>query len=364
MRIHDLDTPALLVDLDIMERNLKRAAEYAREHNLRLRPHTKTHKTPALGRLQLDFGAAGLTVAKVSEAEVMVEAEPADLLIAYPIVSGRKVARLMRVARHTRVTVAVDSVEAASGISEAAAVEGVVIHILAEMDVGMGRAGVAPGPSLVELARAITGMPALELDGVAFYPGHIKSLDEAGFRALDALASVVARVSEDFRREGLPLHIVSGGSTPALYYSHRVTGLNEIRPGTYIFNDRNCVACGACRWEDCAATILATVVSTARPNGMLIDGGSKTFFSDRLVTGGDNYFGHILEAPEARFFKMNEEHGYIDLADSPRHFRIGDRLRVIPNHICVAVALHEKIYGIRGEDVVEVWKVAGRGKLQ
>jgi D-serine deaminase-like pyridoxal phosphate-dependent protein len=140
--------------------------------------------------------------------------------------------------------------------------------------------------------------------------------------------------------------------------------MNEIRPGTYIFNDRNCVACGACQLEDCAASILTTVVSTARQNGMMIDGGSKTFFSDRLVTGGDAYFGHIVEAPEARLFKMNEEHGYVDLAASPSKFGIGDRVRVIPNHICVAVNLHERVFGVRGDTVVEEWPVAARGKLQ
>ncbi len=364
MHVSELDTPALLIDLDIMERNLSRVAAYAQEHGLRLRPHTKTHKSPLLARRQLASGATGITVAKVSEAEVMLDASPDDLLLAYPVIGARKLERLVAVARRTRVTVALDSVEAARQLSSAAAAAGLKIRVLAEIDAGTGRTGVQPGRAILDLARTISGMPGLELVGFAFYPGHIKALGEEGFAALEKLSELVEGVKEDFSRDGLPAPVVSGGSTPTLFHSHRIKGMNEIRPGTYIFNDRNCVACGACKLDDCAASILTTVVSTARQNGMMVDGGSKAFFSDRLVTGGDAYFGHIVEAPEARLFKMNEEHGYVDLAASPRKFRIGDRIRVIPNHICVAVNLHERAYGLRGDAVVEEWPVAARGKLQ
>ena len=364
MHVSELDTPALLIDLDIMERNLNRVAAYAQEHGLRLRPHTKTHKSPILARRQMALGAAGITVAKVGEAEVMLDAEPEDLLIAYPVIGSKKLERLVSVAKRTRVTVALDSEEAARQLSTAAAASGLTIGVLAEVDVGTGRVGVQPGSEILDLARVISGLPGLQLEGFTFYPGHIKTLGEEGFIALAKLSEVVEGVREDFERDGLPHGIVSGGSTPTLFHSHRVKGMNEIRPGTYIFNDRNCVACGACQLEDCAASILTTVVSTARQNGMMIDGGSKTFFSDRLVTGGDAYFGHIVEAPEARLFKMNEEHGYVDLAASPSKFGIGDRVRVIPNHICVAVNLHERVFGVRGDTVVEEWPVAARGKLQ
>ena len=364
MHISELDTPAILIDLDKMEHNLRSVADYAREHHLRLRPHTKTHKIPALARRQIELGAVGFTVAKVSEAEVMIEAAPEDLLVAYPVIGEQKLARLMSVAGKTRVTVALDSQVSAEMLSKAASHAGLTIHVLAEFDVGLGRVGVQPGHEIVELARAIDALPALRLGGVAFYPGHIKALDEEGFQALDRLSATVEQVVEDFDHAGLCREIVSGGSTPTLFHSHRVKGMNEIRPGTYIFYDRNCVACGACQLEHCAASILVTVVSTARQNGMMIDGGSKTFFSDRLVTGEDAYFGHLIEAPGARFFRMNEEHGYVDLAAAARRFAIGDRVRVIPNHICVAMNLHEQVYGVRGEEVVETWRVAARGKLQ
>ena len=362
MKLSELETPALIVDLDVMERNLCRAADYAAAQGLRLRPHTKTHKTPDLAKLQLSMGAAGLTVAKVGEAEVMVEAGPADLLVAYPVIGARKLQRLIEVARRTRVTVALDSMIAAGQLSEAAVSGGVKIGVLAEADVGSCRVGVAPGRDLVNLARGLSELAGLEFDGIAFYPGHILRRDEA---ALEALGRLVRSMVGDLRREGIEPRIVSGGSTPTLFHSHRVTGMNEIRPGTYIFNDRNTVASGACGIEDCAAYVLATVVSAARPGQVIIDGGSKTFSSDRLKGAGDEAgFGYIVEEPRAVFAKMNEEHGFIDTRACTRSFQIGERLRVIPNHICTAVNLHETMYGFRGESVERTWTVAGRGKLQ
>ncbi|MCW5977698.1 MAG: alanine racemase [Bryobacteraceae bacterium] len=364
MHISELETPALLIDVEVMERNLERVAAYSKANGFRLRPHTKTHKTPELGKRQLRSGAAGLTVAKVGEAEVMAGSGTPDMLLAYPVVGQRKLERLMGVAKQTDLTVSLDSLEAARELSAAAQRAGIKVGVLAEADVGMGRVGVPPGQPLLELACGLSRLAGLELRGFAFYPGHIRLTNEEGMRALDALSAVVEEGVREFQKAGLPVGIVSGGSTPALYHSHRVKGMNEIRPGTYIFNDRNTVACGGCEWEDCAATVMVTIVSTARKNGFIIDGGSKTFSSDRLLTGGQNTFGLIREAPEARFFNMNEEHGYVDLGETQGRFRVGDRLRVIPNHVCVAVNLHERIYGLRGDTVETTWKVEGRGKLQ
>ena len=361
MHVSEIDTPRLVVDLDIMERNLRRVAGYAAEHGLRLRPHTKTHKSVKIGRQQLDSGAAGLTVAKVSEAEVMLGAEPADMLLAYPIIGQTKLGRLMEVARRTHMTVALDSVIAAQELSDAAQVE---IGVLAEVDVGLGRVGVSPGEQLLELARAIERLPHLKLEGIAFYPGHIKDLDEHGKAALVQLSDLLRSILADFRKAGIETKIVSGGSTPTLFHSHEIEGLTEIRPGTYVFNDVNTVRSGGCALGDCAASILATVVSTARPGQMIIDGGSKTFSSDRLVNSGETTFGHIVEAPGARFHKMNEEHGYVDMTQAEREFQVGERLHVIPNHICTAVNLHEQVYGLRGDSVETIWPVDGRGKLQ
>ncbi len=364
MRIPEIETPAILIDLDIMDRNLERVASYAREHDLRLRPHTKTHKIPALGRKQIALGAAGLTVAKVGEAEVMLKAEPPELYVAYPVIGRRKLERLLSVASRTRVTVGLDSVFAARQLSDAARESRTEVAVLAEMDVGLGRVGVSPGAALIDLGKQIARLPWLHLQGITFYPGHIKSPSEENRERLTRLAEVVERTVSEWKRAELPIEIVSGGSTPLLFQSHEIPALNEIRPGTYIFNDKNTWYNDGCRMEDCAVTIMSTVVSTARPRQMILDGGSKTFSSDRLVGSSEVSFGYVTEAPEAVFFQMNEEHGFVDLRGARREFSVGDRVRIIPNHVCVAMNLHEHVYGIRGDQVVETWRVEGRGKLQ
>ncbi len=364
MHVCELETPALIIDLDIMERNLARAAGYASEHNLRLRPHTKTHKTPEIARMQLGGGAAGLTVAKVGEAEVMLRAEPADLLVAYPVIGQSKLRRLMEVARKTKVTVALDSLFAARQLSDAAREAQVTIGVLAEADVGLGRMGVDPGEDLLRLAQGIERLPRLALEGIAFYPGHIRAMDEEGKQALEALVADVRGTLDLFRRSGVETHIVSGGSTPALYYSHLIPGMNEVRPGTYVFNDMNTVICGACELSDCAACLLLTVVSTARPGQMIIDGGSKTFSSDRLTGSSEVSYGRFLEAPGCVLHKMNEEHGYVDTRKAECGFTVGDRVHVIPNHICATVNMHDRMYGIRGDQVETIFTIEARGKLQ
>lgn len=355
----ELDTPALIVDLDIMERNLRRVADYCASHGLRLRPHTKTHKSIFIARQQLALGAAGLTVAKPGEAEVMLGAEPRDLLVAFPVIGALKLRRLAAVAAITRVTVALDSLIAAQQLSQAAESSGARFGVVVEIDVGLGRVGVAPGDALAQ-TQAIRALPGLDWRGITFYPGHIKDQDP---EKLAGLSAMVGRLVEEFTAAGLKPEIVSGGSTPALYHSHEIQGLNEIRPGTYVFNDLNTVASGGCAMEDCAASVLVTVVSRAGSDRMIVDGGSKTFSSDRLSSGGPGH-GRVMEAPGAVFHKMNEEHGFIDLSKAERSFEIGEKVRIIPNHICVAVNLHEYVYGVRGGKLEEVWNVEGRGKLQ
>jgi D-serine deaminase-like pyridoxal phosphate-dependent protein len=359
MHISEIETPAVVVDLDVMERNLCRLADYTRRHNLRLRPHTKTHKIPALAERQLELGAAGLTVAKVGEAEVMLKARPPGILVEYPVIGREKIERLAEVARHTRVTVAVDSVEAAEALSAA----GTEFGILAEVDVGAARVGVQPGAPLRDLLRRITRLPNLYFEGLSFFQGHILSAQADGVLALERLSVLIEQILADIKQEGLQAQVVSGGNTPTAFLSHQIRGLNEIRSGTYIFNDRNTVFSGGCAWEDCAASLLVTVVSRAVNGQVIIDGGSKAFSSDAYWGPGGG-FGHLLEAPQAVFRKMNEEHGFVDIRETGRSFPVGARLRVIPNHICPAVNLHDRVYTVRQDQVEQVWEVAARGKLQ
>jgi D-serine deaminase-like pyridoxal phosphate-dependent protein len=269
--------------------------------------------------------------------------------------------RLRGVAARTRLAVSLDSAEAARALSEG----GVKAGVLVEIDAGLGRVGVDAGAPAVELAKLVASLPGLEFDGIAFYPGQYKSADEEEMASMAAgVGERVAATLDGLKEAGLEAKVVSGGSTPTWAHSHRVPGMNEIRPGTYIFNDRNCVGSGSCAWEDCAATIITTVVSTARPGQMIVDGGSKTFSSDRLAHGSEVTFGHLVNDSAARFHRMNEEHGYVAIGDCATRFKVGDRVSWIPNHICVCMNLHEQVYGVRGESVEVVWKVEGRGKLQ
>jgi D-serine deaminase-like pyridoxal phosphate-dependent protein len=292
----------------------------------------------------------------------MLGANPPDLLLAYPVLGRSKLDRLLEVAKKTQLTVALDNLVAARQLSEAARAANVEIGVLAEVDAGLNRVGVSPGPELMELARGLRSLPNLRFEGIDFYPGHIRDTADCGLEQIRKLSELVQCILDDFRRDGIEVRVVSGGSTPTLFQSHQVKGLTEIRPGTYVYNDVNTVASGACTYADCAVSILVTVVSTARPGQIIVDGGSKTFSSD--TAAAPSVHGRVVEAPECAFNRENEEHGYIDITRAQRTFDVGDRLNIIPAHVCVAVNLHEYVYGKRGEQVEQVWKVEGRGKLQ
>jgi D-serine deaminase-like pyridoxal phosphate-dependent protein len=356
--IASLPTPAAVVDLDVMEANLARMAGYTARHGLRLRPHIKTHKSPRLAAEQLRLGAVGLTVATLREAVVMGSVG-GELLLAYPPVGDWRLDALMRLARDTAVSVALDSAEALAGLGAAAARAGVRITVLVEFDAGMRRCGVSTPAGAVALARRIAAHPGLEFGGLLFYPGHIRDAVPEQTGALRVLAADVARYIEALRAADLAPAVVSGGSTPTAYASHEVPGVTEIRPGTYIFNDRTTALMGACAWEDCAFTVLATVISTAVPGAAVIDAGSKALFREE-VRGRGTGFGALLDRPAIPVAGLSEEHGILDLSGSDWRPRIGERVRVVPNHVCVAVNLHREIAGVRGDAIVGRFPVAAR----
>jgi D-serine deaminase-like pyridoxal phosphate-dependent protein len=364
MHIHELETPAVVVDLDVMERNLSRMGDYCREQHLLLRPHTKSHKIPELAKRQLASGAAGITVAKLGEAEVMLDAGITDMLIAYPIVGAEKAQRLARIAERASITVSLDSEDSARAISAAAVRQGAKIGILCEIDVGFGRCGLSNEAELVTLAQKITALPALEFKGLMFFPGHFGVGPEQRTALRVQVNELLDRCLEAFARADVPLAIVSGGSTPTVYESTGFHGVNEVRPGMYIFNDRNTAAISAALLADCALSVLVTVVSTAVHGKAIIDGGSKTFSSDRYQGEDGNGFGLVKEDQAAEIERLSEEHGHLNIQRSERRYRVGDRLSVIPNHVCTTVNMHDEIYGVRGEQVEEIWRVAGRGKVR
>lgn len=363
MRIEELETPAILVDLDVLERNLQGMASYAAGHGLALRPHTKTHKIPAIAQMQRQLGSRGVTVAKVGEAEVMAAAGLDDILVHYPVFGDSKADRLALLARERTITVAVDCVETAVALSRAAVRAGSEIRLLVELDSGMRRCGVGSVEDLVQLGRAVMHLPQIRLAGITTYPGHIWAVPADQAPPLASLSTLLNEAVEAFRQNGLPCEVVSAGSTPAARNSHLVESLTEIRPGTYVFNDRNTLGVGACQLEDCALRVMLTVVSTAVPGRAIIDGGSKTFSSDRWISGNGGH-GLVVEQPDVTFSAMSEEHGHLDLGESGYVPRIGDKLTVIPNHVCACVNLHETIHFHRGGVVEGSWTVAARGKVR
>lgn len=356
--LDELETPAAVVDIDRMHANLARVAAYAREHRLAWRPHVKTHKVPALAAAQLAAGAGGLTVATLGEAEAMATVA-SDLLLAYPPVGAAKLRRLTSLPGNARLTVGLDSAEALRGLAGAAAAARRRVGVLVEVDVGMHRVGVQTPEEAVALADEVRRSGALEYRGIMFYPGHIRSTGEEQRRELERLSGTLGAHRDALRHAGLDPEVVSGGSTPTLWRSHEVAGLTEIRPGTNIFNDRNTVGVAACQWEECAYTVLATVVSTAVPGQAVVDAGAKALSKDEMAGEGRG-FGALLEHPEVVVRSLSEEHGILDLTGSDWRPRVGDRVRVVPNHVCVSVNLQERLFGVRGGEVVEEWAVERR----
>lgn len=345
-----------------MERNIRNMAEYCRRHGIALWPHTKTHKTPEIARLQLNAGARGLTVAKVGEAEVMVDAGFRDILVAYPVVGEAKTRRLAALARRASMTVATDSVEAGLGISNAAQWAGVTLQVLVEFNARFDRVGAADPAGALGIAREVAALPGLDFAGLFYYPGQFFDLPSE--EDLRPVADLLSRTLRLFDEAGLHCRRVSGGSTPTAYSSHLLPGTTEIRPGTYVFFDRNGAEGGLCAYRDCAASVLATVVSTAVPGRAVVDAGSKALAADPLATGDHAGFGHVFEYPEIGVVRLSEEHGWLGLPPTGAHPRIGERVRIVPNHICPAVNLYDRIYGYRGERMEVEWQVAARGRLQ
>lgn len=364
MLVAELETPAVVVDLDIVERNLSRMADYCRAKNIRLRPHAKTHKIPALAKWQLEKGAQGITVAKIGEAEVMVDAGITDILIAYPVFGGGKAEKLAELATRADLIVALDSLEVAEAISREAKRRSAKLGILVEIDVGFRRCGIANEDEVLVLAQKVDALPNLEFNGLMFFPGHFQVPEQERAAMRVGVNDLLTRVQNKIKQSGLPLTTVSGGSTPTALESHLFIGVNETRPGMYIFNDRTMVGIGVAQEEDCALSVITTVVSTSVSGVAIIDAGSKTLSSDRYPIGDGKGYGLIKGDQEPVLEKLSEEHGHLSISHSTRKYRVGQRLTVIPNHVCSTINMHNQIYGVRGDQVETVWEVAGRGKVQ
>lgn len=360
LHVDQIQTPAPVVDVDRMHANLRRAADYTARHGLAWRPHSKTHKSPALAAEQLRAGAIGLTVATPREAEVMAGTVD-DLLLAYPPIGKAKLDRLMALPERVRLSVGLDSAEALAGLAEAAHASGRTVGVLVEADAGMGRVGVQSPADALALARMAADAPGLEFRGLMFYPGHVRGRVEEQDSAIRALSMRIAELVDALTAAGLAPGVISGGSTPTFWRSHEVAGITEVRPGTQIFNDRTTAEVGACGWDECAYSVLATVVSVTVPGQAVVDAGSKALSREEIRADAAGY-GALLDRPEIVVKSVSEEHGLLDLSATGWRPRVGDRVRIVPNHVCVSVNLHERIYGVRGDNVVDLWEVEARGR--
>jgi len=350
--ISQLDTPAVLIDLDRVEANLRRAQDYANQHGLKLRPHIKTHKLPRFAKRALELGAVGITVQKLGEAEVMADAGITEIFLPYNIIGAAKLARLKALHARIHISVTADSAETVEGLSRTFAGSATPLTVLVECDTGMGRCGVQTPAAALALAEKITNSPGLTFGGLMTYPA-------AG--QVEANAAWLGAAKLVLTTAGLPPAIVSNGGTPDLWRAHEVTSATEHRPGTYIYMDRFQVAKGVGSFDDCALTVLATVVSRPTEDRAIIDAGSKALTSDLLGMTG---FGLIEAYPQAVIVGLSEEHGTIDLSGCTTRPAIGDQLRIIPNHACVVSNLFDQVTLISGERVVETVKVDARGRVE
>ena len=355
MKLHEIPTPALVVDLSAMERNIRRMAEFYAESTCKLRPHFKAHKTPAIARRQLAAGSCtGLTCATVGEAEIVVrEALTDDILIANEVVGPGKAARVARLARQADVKVAVDSDVGLEDLTRAASAEGVEIGVLVDVNVGLPRCGIASGPEALSLAERVAAGEHLRLRGLMGYEGQVVGIAdrvqrEAGAkRAMEQLLSTARMV----REAGLPCEIVSAGGTGTYDITGRIEGVTEIQAGSYVLMDT-----AYARLDipfELAFTVLGTVLSRPKPEMCIADNGHKACSMDH---GNPAVKG--IEGASVLF--LSDEHATIILPPESA-VRVGDRIELWPSHIDPTINLHDVIFAVDGDEVVEVWPVVARG---
>ena len=359
MRIADLPTPALLLDLDRLEANLQGMADRARRLGVSLRPHIKTHKCLEIAERQRTLGAKGLTVSTLYEARVFAEHGFSDITWAFPVPLTR-LSDAREVAGRAALGLVVDTPEAA------AALEGLghPFPVWLKVDCGYHRAGVDPGaPTSLELARALQASRVLRLAGILSHSGHAYHAPSRG--EIAAVAEEERRVMTAFaarlREAGIPVPRISVGSTPALSVVDKLDGVDEIRPGNYVFYDYTQSVLGSCRVADCALTVLASVVSS-QPGAhhSVVDAGSLALSKDRgpdfapQPSMGEVFedYGRGLLGKAIRLTSLSQEHGILNA-----RLPVGERIRILPNHSCLTTACFDEYHVVRGEEVVDRWKI-------
>lgn len=362
--IYDLDTPATLIDLDRLEKNIRDWQAHADRCGVKFRSHIKTHKIPEIARMQVAAGARGIVSAKGSEAEPFAAAGIEDICIAYPVFGEMKWQRLAALAGNIRsLTVNCDCEEAARGLSNAAARAGVTIDVQMDIDSGLHRGGIPcdDAPALERLATRIASLPGLQLAGITTYrsgafPGAPNPKD-----AGHAEGRLLVEIANRLRAKGIEVKEVTAGSTPTGKWVAEVPGITEVRAGNYVFNDLMQLDHGIAREDQLALSVLCTVTSKSRGGRLTIDGGTKTFSGDAGGIGtGRAVPAAIARAVDRKIFveRLNEEHG---MSRAEEEVRLGEKIRFFPYHACTCANLNDEIMGFRGEKVEEVWRVQARG---
>jgi D-serine deaminase-like pyridoxal phosphate-dependent protein len=361
--IGDLDTPVALVDVNRLEANLRGMAAVANASAARLQPHTKTHKTREIAQRQLDHGAAGLTVAKVGEAEVMIDAGFDDVYIAYPLVGEAKYRRLLPLLDRARIRFDVESIAAAEAASAFFDSHGHRVDVMLEMD-SAGRSGLMDPDEALNVAGRIGGLPGLNLVGVMNYGNAYGTSDPNEQRRIgEEEGRFAVDIANRLRQAGHHIDVVSVGSTPTARHVARVDGITELRPGVYAFLDLKQVSLGPWSLDECALTVLATVVSHARPDKYVIDGGLKTFAGETYDWGT---YGRSRDHPDVVVTRATEEHGIVILPEGVADpgWKIGEKVRFNVNHACGTTNMHDQLVAVDGDRIVDRWQVIGRGRIR
>lgn len=351
-RLEDLETPVPVIDIDVVERNLRRWQARCDKAGLANRPHIKTHKLVPLAKAQIDLGAQGITVQKLGEAEVMADAGITDMLLTFNVVGAHKLGRLAALAKRTDIKVVADNEAVLEGLSHAASLAGRDIAVLVECDTGAARNGVQSPQAAVALAQAIERMPGLCFGGLMTLPKNGARGQMAGF--LDAARAGLTK-------SGLEVPAVSVGGSPDMWKDEGLDHVSEYRAGTYIYMDRMQMAAGSATPDDCALTVLSTVVSVPTTDRAMIDAGSKSLTSDLMGLEG---FGEVRALSGARVYNMSEEHGFLDISKVNDKPKVGDFVAITPNHVCPVTNLFDRVVFVRGNEVLGAVKVDARGAVQ
>ncbi len=333
MHINDLETPVPVVDLDIVRGNIRRLQEYCDAHKLQLRPHVKTHKLPLFAHEQIRAGAIGITVQKLGEAEVMAQTGIADILLTYNVIGQAKAERLAHLTNFARISVGIDSEKSLEFVAWAAKRAAKPIGVLIEFESGANRQGVRTPKEALGLAESALKQSKIDFKGLMTFP------------TTSATIGFLQEALPLFSKAGIDVQVISGGGTPPAYLTHELAPMvTEMRVGTYIYNDRMTIAAEAATQKECALTVLATVVSCPSSDRAVIDAGTKTLSSDLLPNKAEAGYGFLPDYPDAVLTRLSEEHGVLDLSRSARKPEVAERVRVIPNHVCVVANLHDCIY--------------------